>query len=106
MSFAGSDALLPPPALAAVFGAHYERQCRVVRRGAIPSWDEVQARAGAFRDLLRHVSARPSALKATNVGNRAPRASPPGSPQRIGRRIRPSTTAPFAADHHKYLRII
>ena len=48
MSFAGSDALFPPPELGQTIGREYETQCRQLCFGAFPSWEEVQAR---FVDL-------------------------------------------------------
>ena len=52
MSFARSDALFPPEDLAAVIGAEYEAQCRLLCYGPYPSWTEVKARFLALRDLL------------------------------------------------------
>jgi hypothetical protein len=52
MSFARSDALFPPPELRSVLAVEFERQCRVLCFGPIPTWDEVQARLEAIRDLL------------------------------------------------------
>jgi hypothetical protein len=52
MSFARSDALFPPPALAAEIGAEYEAQCRLLCYGPYPSWAEVQARFLEIRELL------------------------------------------------------
>jgi len=52
MRFSRSDALFPPAALAAVIGAEYEMQCRMLCYGPYPSWMEVQARLLELRDLL------------------------------------------------------
>jgi hypothetical protein len=52
MSFARSDALFPPPALAAEIGAEYEAQCRLLCYGPYPSWVEAQARFLEIRQLL------------------------------------------------------
>lgn len=52
MSFAHSDALFPPPELAAVIGAEYEAQCRMLCYGPYPAWADVQARFLNMRDLL------------------------------------------------------
>jgi len=52
MSFARSDALFPPPELAAIIGPEYEAQCRMLCYGPYPSWAEIQARLLEIRDLL------------------------------------------------------
>jgi hypothetical protein len=52
MSFAHSDALFPPPALAKVIGPEYEAQCRILCYGPFPSWEEVQARFNELRQIL------------------------------------------------------
>ena len=52
MRFSNSDALFPPPDLAATIGAGYEAQCRMLCYGPYPSWAEVQARLAQLRDLL------------------------------------------------------
>lgn len=52
MNFAQSDALFPPPELAAVIGAEYETQCRMLCYGPYPAWADVQARFLNMRDLL------------------------------------------------------
>ncbi len=52
MSFATSEALFPQAELRAVLAAEFEKQCRVLCFGPFPSWDEVQARLEAIRDLL------------------------------------------------------
>jgi predicted nucleotidyltransferase component of viral defense system len=52
MRFAGSDALFPPGDLAAILGAEYIAQCRMLCYGTAPSWDEVLARFEKLRKLL------------------------------------------------------
>ncbi len=52
MSFANSDALFPPPELAAVISAECEGQCKVLCYGTYPSWTEIQARLLELRELL------------------------------------------------------
>ena len=52
MSFAHSDALFPPAALAEAIGAEYEAQCRQLCFGPYPSWERVQARFLELRMLL------------------------------------------------------
>jgi len=52
MSFARSDALFPPPELAAIIGPEYERQCRALCYGPFPTWAEVQARLEELRRFL------------------------------------------------------
>jgi hypothetical protein len=52
MSFAKSNALFAPTDLRAVIAAGFEAQCRVLCFGPFPTWDEVQARLEAIRDLL------------------------------------------------------
>ena len=52
MSFAKSDALFPPAELGSVLAAEFEKQCRVLCFGPFPTWDELQARLAAIRDLL------------------------------------------------------
>jgi hypothetical protein len=52
MRFSRSDALFPPAALAAVIGAEYETQCRMLCYGPYPSWMEIQARLLELRELL------------------------------------------------------
>jgi hypothetical protein len=52
MTFAHSDALFPPPELRAILAAEFEKQCRILCFGPIPTWDDVQARLEAIRDLL------------------------------------------------------
>jgi Nucleotidyl transferase AbiEii toxin, Type IV TA system len=52
MSFAESDALFPPPQLAAVITPEYEGQCRMLCYGPYPSWDSVQTRFLEMREVL------------------------------------------------------
>ncbi len=52
MSFARSDALFPPAALAYTIEREYEAQCRQLCFGAYPSWDKVRARFLELRALL------------------------------------------------------
>lgn len=52
MSFANSDALFPPPELAAKIGTQYEEQCRRLCYGTYPLWAQVQARFLELRRLL------------------------------------------------------
>ena len=52
MSFAHSDALFPPAALAEAIGAEYEAQCRQLCFRPYPSWERVQARFLELRMLL------------------------------------------------------
>ncbi len=52
MSFAQSDALFPPDELRAVLAAEFEKQCRFLCFGPIPTWDEVEARLAAIQGLL------------------------------------------------------
>lgn len=52
MSFAHSDALFPPPELAAIIGPEYEAQCKMLCYGPYPSWKAVQERFLEFRELL------------------------------------------------------
>lgn len=52
MSFARSDALFPPEDLAAVLGAEYEGQCRMLCYGPFPSWHSVLERLLELRELL------------------------------------------------------
>ena len=52
MRFANSDALFPPAELAAAIRAEYEAQCRLLCYGPFPSWDEIQAKLHALRELL------------------------------------------------------
>lgn len=50
MSFAASDALFPSAELAAVLGAGYEAQCRMLCYGPYPSWTQIRER---FEDIKR-----------------------------------------------------
>ena len=52
MSSARSDALFPSSELAAVIGAEYEAQCRMLCYGPYPTWADVQARFLNMRELL------------------------------------------------------
>lgn len=52
MSFAKSDALFPPAALRAVLAAEFEKQCKVLCFGPIPTWDDLQGKLDAIRKLL------------------------------------------------------
>lgn len=52
MRFSNSDALFPPAGLAAIIGAGYEAQCKLLCYGPYPSWAEVQARFVQLRELL------------------------------------------------------
>jgi hypothetical protein len=52
MSFAKSDALFPPVALAASIGPEFEAQCRMLCYGPHPSWAQIQARFLELRALL------------------------------------------------------
>ena len=52
MSFTRSDALFPPPELAAIIGPEYERQCKALCYGPFPTWPEVQARLEELRRYL------------------------------------------------------
>jgi hypothetical protein len=52
MRFAVSDALFPPPELAAVIAPMYEEQGRMLCYGTAPSWAEVQSRLAEIRELL------------------------------------------------------
>lgn len=52
MRFSNSDALFPPADLAAIIGAGYEAQCKLLCYGPYPSWAEVQARFVQLRELL------------------------------------------------------
>lgn len=52
MTFANSDALFPPPELAAAIGPEYEDQCRILCFTAHPTWAVVQARFLELRDVL------------------------------------------------------
>jgi hypothetical protein len=52
MSFARSDALFASGDLAAVIGAEYESQCRMLCYGPFPSWTDVQIRMLELRPIL------------------------------------------------------
>ena len=52
MTFAKSDALFPAAELRVALASEFERQCRVLCFGPIPSWDEVQASLERIRELL------------------------------------------------------
>ncbi|MFO0842329.1 MAG: nucleotidyl transferase AbiEii/AbiGii toxin family protein [Gemmataceae bacterium] len=52
MSFRDSEALFPPAALLKAIRSDFDRQCRVLCFGAVPTWDEVQAKLEAIRELL------------------------------------------------------
>jgi hypothetical protein len=52
MTFANSDALFPPTELRAMLSDEFEKQCRTLCFGPIPTWDDVQARLEAIRNLL------------------------------------------------------
>lgn len=52
MSFAASDALFPPEDLARRITAEYEGQCKLLCYGPYASWQEVQDRLLALRELL------------------------------------------------------
>lgn len=52
MSFAKSDALFPPGDLSKKVSAEYEGQCKLLCYGAYPSWQEVQEKLLALRELL------------------------------------------------------
>jgi hypothetical protein len=41
MTFAQSDALFPPPELRAVLAAEFDKQCRTLCFGPLPTWDEM-----------------------------------------------------------------
>jgi len=52
MSFANSDALFPRADLAKQISAEYEGQCTLLCYGLYPSWQEIQERLLALRELL------------------------------------------------------
>lgn len=52
LSFARSEALFPPEALAGALARDYEQQCRTLCYGAFPTWAEVRARFGELRASL------------------------------------------------------
>ena len=51
-SFANSEALFPPAALASVISPQYEAQCQMLCFGPYPSWEQLQARFQELRGLL------------------------------------------------------
>lgn len=52
MRFANSDAIFPVGDLATTLGELYERQCELLCYGPFPTWESVQARFSAMRDVL------------------------------------------------------
>lgn len=52
MRFARSDVLFPPAELANAISAEYEGQCKLLCYGPYPSWQEIQDRMTALRDVL------------------------------------------------------
>lgn len=52
MSFSASNALFPPGDLAKRITAEYESQCKLLCYGPYPSWQEVQDRLLALREML------------------------------------------------------
>ena len=52
MRFSRSDALFPSAELAAIIGAEYDAQCRMLCYGPYPSWAEVLARLVELQELL------------------------------------------------------
>ena len=52
MTFAQSEALFPPPELRAILAVEFEKQCRILCFGSIPTWDQLQDRLDAIRNLL------------------------------------------------------
>ena len=52
MSFAASDALFPNEELAAMLGAEFDAQCRMLCYGPYPSWDKIKDRFLALRGAL------------------------------------------------------
>ena len=52
MSFARSDALFPPPALASTIAEEYQAQCHALCYGPFPDWEQVQSQFETVRDLL------------------------------------------------------
>jgi len=52
MSFAKSDALFPPAPLRTVLAAEFEKQCKVLCFGPVPTWDDLQGKLEAIRKLL------------------------------------------------------
>lgn len=52
MTFAKSDALFPPAELRADLASEFEKQCRVLCFGPVPTWDDLQGKLDAIRKLL------------------------------------------------------
>ena len=52
MRFTQSEALFPPPALAALIGPEYEQQCKTLCYGPYPSWAELQELFDTLREFL------------------------------------------------------
>lgn len=52
MTFANSDAIYPSPELSKVLGFEYERQCKLLCYGRLPSWAEVRSRFDELKDVL------------------------------------------------------
>jgi len=52
MCFARSDALFPPPTLAALIATEYQQQCRTLCYGPFPTWNQVQDQFETIRNLL------------------------------------------------------
>lgn len=52
MSFATSDALFPPEALAQMIVRDYDQQCRMLCYGAFPAWSEVRGQFDELRSIL------------------------------------------------------
>jgi hypothetical protein len=53
MAFEHSDALFPSAELRAFLAAEFEKQCRILCFGPIPTWNDVQARFESLRRLLQ-----------------------------------------------------
>lgn len=77
MSFAGSDALFPPAAIAGAMARDYDEQCRTLCYGSAPPWNEVQAALIALRPLLQRGP--------PTIVMRAPISRPSGYPKRSER---------------------
>jgi hypothetical protein len=52
MSFMNSDALFPPSGLDALLSGEFEKQCKILCFGKIPSWDQVRKTFFEIRELL------------------------------------------------------
>jgi len=52
MSFAKSDALFPPVDLEIILSGEFEKQCRILCFGEIPTWDQVRKCFKEIRELL------------------------------------------------------